>query len=259
MKGFESNWNIGIMQYETGDYEGMVNSFSKYINEENPTKSWLAEAYYFLGLGEFNLEHYSLAIKNFTLAIENHASHNYFFAFFNRALSYAELGQNNLAIDDFTKAIQIDSENIDCYINRAELYGDLGFRHDAIDDLKSALKIDQRNIQVLEKIIFTYMKMEKYEDAIYYINEIIFANPKANKMNFYNRGNCYMLLKKYPEAINDFDKAIEIDNTSAHFYFSRGLCNYHLKSPKVFDDWKIASDKGHEQAKKYLIQLSEKK
>ena len=91
MSGFDSNWNIGIMQYEVDDFEGMIDSFTKYINEEKPSKNWLAEAYYFIGLGNLNLNRFGTAIENFTLAINNFASHNYFFAFFNRGICFTEL------------------------------------------------------------------------------------------------------------------------------------------------------------------------
>ena len=252
MGGFDSHWNTGIFQYEAEDFEGMIDSFTKYINEENPQKSWLAEAYYFIGLGHYNLNRFGSALKYFSLALDNNASHNYFSAVYNRALCYMELEHDTLAIDDFTRAIEIDPAHTESYLFRSQLYKKKGFGHDALDDLKTALSFDKKDVKILGKVIFACIQLKKYEEAIYYINEQIYLQPKTSHISYYNRANSYLLLKKYDLAINDFDRAIEIDNSTAHFYFTRGLCYFEMKNPKSCDDWKVALEKGFDKAAEYI-------
>jgi len=51
-------------------------------------------------------------------------------------------------------------------------------------------------------------KMGKYEEALPYFREYVDKHPDKFKMAV-NLGNCYINLKKYPEAIKTFEKVIE--------------------------------------------------
>jgi len=83
---------------------------------------------------------YDLAIANFTKAIE--LNHNDATAFYNRGTSY--FNQNkydddvNLAIADFTKAIEIDPKFADAFYNRGLAYKAIGKTTEADADFETA-------------------------------------------------------------------------------------------------------------------------
>ncbi len=54
------------------------------------------------------------------------------------------------------------------------------------------------------------MNDKKYNEAKDLFDKLIESNPH-NAMNYYNRGICYSKLKYYPEAINDYEKALTFD------------------------------------------------
>lgn len=55
------------------------------------------------------------------------------------------------------------------------------------------------------------------------------------------RGAANLDLEEYNEAILDFNKAIELDNTKLGNYYYRGLAYYNLKQYKeAIDDFSVA-------------------
>jgi len=61
-------------------------------------------------------------------------------------------------------------------------------------------------------------KLEKYQEAIENFNKAIELDP--NSVAFYfARGDVYEILKKYEEAINDYDKAIKLEPNNSYFYY----------------------------------------
>jgi tetratricopeptide (TPR) repeat protein len=62
-------------------------------------------------------------------------------AYNNRANASAEKGKNQEAINDYTKAIELNSENADAWHNRAVTYRELGEKAKAVNDFKTFLKM----------------------------------------------------------------------------------------------------------------------
>jgi len=65
----------------------------------------------------------------------------------NRGLAYSNLGQYQKAIDDYTRAIELDPENADTYDNRGLAYVTLSQYQKAIDDCYQAgiLHLEQKD------------------------------------------------------------------------------------------------------------------
>ena len=67
--------------------------------------------------------------------------------------------------------------------------------------------------------------------------------------DFLKKGNVYLELKNYKEALTQLNKAIELDTESGEAYAYRGMAKYHLKDYKsAMDDFdkaiKILPDYG---------------
>lgn len=69
---------------------------------------------------------------------------------------------------------------------------------------------------------------EKYKDAINYYNKAIEINQKEADY-YFNRGSAKKDLKKYEEAILDYDRAIKMDASDANYHCNRGEAKYWLK------------------------------
>jgi len=62
-----------------------------------------------------------------------------------------------------------------------------------------------------------------YKEAIEYYNKTIELDPNYIEV-YCNRGAAKCILKEYKAAIKDYNKAIELDSNYAIAYCNRGLC-----------------------------------
>ncbi|GHV79053.1 hypothetical protein AGMMS49944_08440 [Spirochaetia bacterium] len=99
-----------------------------------------AGAYYDSGNGYYNRGEYEKAIEDYTRAIN--IDPNLAYAYCNRGNAYGENGDYEKAIADYTRAINIDPEYTLAYINRGEVYTHQGEYDSAIDDYIQALRLD---------------------------------------------------------------------------------------------------------------------
>jgi serine/threonine protein kinase len=67
----------------------------------------------------------------------------------------------------------------------------------------------------------TYGNLERYDDALADFNRAIELDP-SSAMAYVNRGYAYAQLQRYDEALKDYTYAIQLDPTEAIFYFNRG-------------------------------------
>jgi tetratricopeptide (TPR) repeat protein len=83
---------------------------------------------------------YQSAINDLSKAIE--IEPNFAEAYFNRGLAHRRLGQNEEAITDYTKAIQLSPDNASVLNNRAWTYLQIGNLEKALPDVERAIQID---------------------------------------------------------------------------------------------------------------------
>jgi tetratricopeptide (TPR) repeat protein len=112
-----------------------------------------ATAYYNRGNANSRQGHYDLAINNYTKAIE--LDPNYIDAYLNRGNAYFEKGRIRLAIADFDQAIELSPRYASAYNNRGMAYYSQGVKNQAIADIKKALELglDPGNKQKAEEVL----------------------------------------------------------------------------------------------------------
>ena len=54
----------------------------------------------------------------------------------------------------------------------------------------------------------------------------------GNAYLYYNRGNAYAAVSDFDKAIEDYDRALELDPKMAEAYYNRGLSKLKLKKNK---------------------------
>jgi tetratricopeptide (TPR) repeat protein/S1-C subfamily serine protease len=144
---------------------------------------------------------------------------------------YYELKEYKLAIDDYTQAIKIDSQNANSYAIRAGIYYKLKEYKQAIDDYNQVIQIDPQNATYYGARGFAYFELKEYKQAINDWSQVIKFDPKD--ATYYGlRGNTYLLSKEYRQAINDYTQAIKIDPKNANYYSGRGIAHHLLEDYK---------------------------
>ena len=176
--------------------------------------------YYNRGDTFFDLGKFEDAIQNYDKAIELDSNVNSVY-YYNRGNAYFSLGKFEEAIQDYNKAIDLNPNDDLSYSNRGNAYFSLGKFEDAIQDYNKAIDLNPNNASYYNNRGTTFTNLEKYEDAIQDYNKTIDLNPNDNYA-YFNRGAAFTYLNEYEKAINDFNKAIDLNSNNASYYNYRG-------------------------------------
>ena len=167
-----------------------------------------------------------LAIKDFTKAIE--LKPDYALAYNNRGAVYRNKGEHDLAIEDCNKAIQLKSDYAFAYSNRGAAYRNKGDYNCAIKDYNKAIQLKPDFVQAYYNRGLAYHEKGELDVAIRDYNNAIELNPKLIHP-YYNRGNAYLQKRYFDKAIKDYSKVIELDSELVQAYYNRGEAWLHIK------------------------------
>ncbi len=162
---------------------------------------------------------YDKAIDDYTTAIS--LDEKYVNAYNGRGIAYAEKGDYDKAIDDYTTAISLDEKYTKAYYNRGIAYKAKGDYNKAIDDYTTAIKLDDKYVYAYNNRGIAYVHKGEYDKAIKDFTKAIELDGK-NSDAYNNRGNAYKAKGDYDEAIDDYNKAIELDDKYVNAYNNRG-------------------------------------
>ena len=211
--------------------------------------------YYNSGVDHANKGEHDLAISDYTKAIEinpRHAS-----AYCNRGVAYGEKDEYDLAISDYTKAIEVDPKFAGAYYNRGIAFSDKSEYDQAISDYSKAIEINPRFANAYCNRARNYYRIGVYNQAISDCTKTVELNPRdASAYNI--RGLAYDEKCEYDLAISDYTKAIEIDPKFAAAYNNRGIDYFQKgKYDKAWEDIYKAQSFGFQVLPEFLKILRE--
>jgi tetratricopeptide (TPR) repeat protein len=119
-------------------------------------------------------------------------------------------GQRDLAIKEFTKAIEISPGFVEAYRNRGLTYDIRGQYDQAIKEFTKAIEINPGYAEAYNNRGFTYRKKGQYDQAIKDYTKSIEINPR-DVTTYINRALVYDEKGQHDQAIKDYIKAIEIN------------------------------------------------
>lgn len=186
-------------------------------------------AYNSRGIIYYDNKNNDLALKDFNKAIE--INPQYLGAYNNRGLVYRSTGDNTKAIKDFNKAIKINPDNATGYYNRGVSFNSLGNYNEAIDDFNKAIKINPQYVNAYHTRGYAYYKLEMYSQALNDISTAIELDPEDAKI-WQTRGIVYASSGSYQKALMDLQTAVDIDPEYAEAYYNMGLVYQRLNDPE---------------------------
>lgn len=191
--------------------------------------------------------------KNLELNTECFSSLN------NRGLIYMEINELKLSYDDFTRAIQIDSEDSLFYFNRAELAEKLVLAYNnklqasrinsefwkkenlknlilqCVKDYLMTIKLEPNSDReyIYGKIAEIYYSLEEYSNSIFYYSKVIKINEK-NDYAFYSRGWSYYIMDDLDKSKQDIEIALKIKPYDSAYKNALSSIN---KERRKFKNW----------------------
>jgi tetratricopeptide (TPR) repeat protein len=201
---------------------------------------------------------YSLAWGSYSQAISNDSRQAYIY--FLRATASMKISKYEDAIDDLTKALQLNFCSYRLYFNRGlAQYRRKNFDL-AIQDYKSAMMLapllrkSLHNSQLICEAFnqrgIEYLKHDDFQQALNDFSYAIKIHPQFSEP-YLNRGVVYRKLTQYESAIEDFNWAISLNQKYTDAYFNRALTFRDMKQiERAIRDLKTVSiiDPSHYKA-----------
>jgi tetratricopeptide (TPR) repeat protein len=218
----------GVAKWRLKQTKDAVQDFNKSIqlSAENPT------VYNNRGNALMDLGYPEEAIKDFDRAIA--LSPTYGAAYNNRGNAHAMLGQYIQAFQDFRKAVELMPQSAVPYNGRGKTHVELKRYHAAVRDFTRAVGLDQKFTAAYQNRAAAYLAIEKFreaaDDATFVLDS---QGEQPSPELLLLRGRALAGDKKFPQAIEDFNRVAELKPALVEAYVERGLA---LAQMRRFDD-----------------------
>jgi len=189
----------------------------------------LAESHNAQGLLHYEEGQLDTAIEEYTRAIE--LNPKFAKAYSNRGLAFCDRGNYDAAIEDCTIAIELDPTAALAFNNRGLAYADKGKLDEAIGDFTQAIQLAPYLALPYNNRGLVYCDKEQLDAAIADCTKAIELDPKF-ALAHNTRAQAYWMMRHYDKAMSDCNKAIQLDPSLALAYVVRAA----IFSDKKMDD-----------------------
>ena len=210
-----------LRKYHDISIETIYNDLHGFIKNQNLHQRSYIDFY--IGLSHQSRDDYDLAIADYTRAIQLNPS--FAEAYNNRGTVYSQKGDYRHAIVDISKAIELNPNFADAYSNRGLFHSLKGDYVRAIVDLDKAMELNPNYATAYNNRGLTYYNQGDLNHAIEDYTKAIELNPNFAEA-YNNRGLTYYNQGDLNHAIEDYTKAIELKSDYVEAYNNRGAI-YH--------------------------------
>lgn len=148
-------------------------------------------------------------------------------AYFNRALTRYELGDQQGAIADYTQVIAINADHDIAYNNRGLIRYELGKKDAAVADLNRAILVNPCNSMAYCNRGIIRAELGNPMGAIEDYSYAVHADTNCTQA-YFQRGLSRSQMGNKMGAVEDFSQVIELNDQDASAYFYRGMARTKL-------------------------------
>ncbi len=145
------------------------------------------------------------------------------------AVDFIQKRQFNEAITKLGEAIKTDSKCAEAYFQRAGILADAGKDRFALNDYSKAIELNDKDVRFHNMRGLFLLTRRQYEPAIQDFSTAIQADPKYVQA-YNNRGLVHLAQSNYADAVADFNHAVEIDPTYVDGFNNRGFAYYQAEN-----------------------------
>ena len=188
-----------------------------------------ALAHQIKGIVYQNQGSHKLALESFSKAIElDPTSAKYFNA---RGIVYRLLNEYDLALKDYDKAISLDPTIPHTFVNRASVFLKRKNHTAALKDLDEAIRLDKSIDTAYNNRANTYAELKEYEKAVADYSQAILLSPKS--AYYYGRGRLHILQGRFESSVSDNTEAIRLDPADSNAYMNRAVAYSRLNKTSL--------------------------
>ena len=197
----------------------------QYFNQAIRAKPWLAEPYFYRAVAKLSLDDYKGAEDDSFLCLERNPFMSR--AYYARGIARQSSGLFELAIQDYTRGLELSPNDLSMMSNLAIAY----IQQKDYDEAEKAL---EELIKAYPKNSFGYltrgtMYIEKGDTTLALIDytKSIEIDPYYAPC-YGNRAIILYLTNQFQEALADLNEAIRLNTRESGYYINRGLVRYQL-------------------------------
>ncbi|MEO6302900.1 MAG: tetratricopeptide repeat protein, partial [Bacteroidia bacterium] len=165
--------------------------------------------------------------------------------FYNRGLLYLKNNQPENAIKSFNDALEL-YQYPKAYVGRASAYYMLSDFPKAIHDAEYVLKLESNNVRAHFVLGNCYNDLNRLDDAIREYNKCIEADNSESEF-YFKRGIVSGKKQDFKACINDINICLKLNPDYYEAYYWRGVAKVNLKQ-NACEDFKIAAQKNYQPA-----------
>ena len=143
-----------------------------------------------------------------------------------RGIEAAQRGEKQLAIEHYTKAIELQPEDSDTYFRRGEAYNVAGSHDLAIQDWNKSIELNPDRGNAYWSRAIAHLIKGEFDLAIPDYTKLIELNPDEAS-TYILRAIAHTHKGDFALAIQDYTKLIELNPDDAFAYWSRGSIHYN--------------------------------
>ncbi|GEO05707.1 hypothetical protein AAE02nite_33710 [Adhaeribacter aerolatus] len=245
-RGYGNYTDSAHFYYRSGDLKVSLQNFKGAI--EDYTKAieldWdVADYYQYRAYASFEVKDYDNAVADYVEAIrldstkENELRISLAEVYFKKAIDSLEIGlytDFDYAIEDYTKAIELNPSNAEYYYHRGLTRCDTKDYKGAAKDFTKAIKLNSIRNEELKRLLpyaYFYNAIAKERNGNY--NKAIINYTRAIELNpsdaeyYQNRGCANFEMNNFEAALADYTKAIELDPSKTKQLIPRLVNSYN--------------------------------
>jgi tetratricopeptide (TPR) repeat protein len=150
-----------------------------------------------------------------------------YLAWFGKGLALWFLDNRSEAISALEMAAQENPSDAGIYKFLTSAYRQDKQYENALKTVEQAIKLQPDDAQILNEKFWVLLDLNRDQEALDIINQVIHLSPRA--VFYVSRGLTYHDLKRYEEALAEYDQAIALDPNFVNAYNNRGLVYRDLK------------------------------
>ncbi|MEM8637188.1 MAG: tetratricopeptide repeat protein [Cyanobacteria bacterium P01_G01_bin.54] len=245
----ESAFNLGVQQYETGDYAGAIAFWEQAIDlKPDYYQAWgnrglglknlkrfddalasyekalqiapdFYKAWYNRGLVLDELQRHAEAIVAYDKVLELRA--DFHKAWYSRGLSLEQLGDTTNAITAYDQAIQLKPDFQKAWLNRAHCHRRLAQPDAALADYDQAIALKPDDIESLQHRGALLCQLQRYPAAVESYTQAIRLKPDDVQL-LQARGDALAQAQQWAEALDDYEQVLAQQPDATLIWLAKG-------------------------------------
>lgn len=142
-------------------------------------------------------------------------------SYYNRALYFYDEAEYEQALNDISRALEVDSSIADYFLVRGNIYYDQQRFKEAFTSYQKTVEIDDEHEIAILKLCQIELILKNYDLAIEMVNKALRIN-QMNPTSYYLKGFIYLDAGDTAIAVSSFQTAIEVDPKHYDSYIMLG-------------------------------------